>query len=340
MSVILNTIGAIQLCAGCTVEFESRVTLGAAEDPTGPGIFAEVLDMGDQGYLVSSEVLGGVAIVYDSEGRYLRELTREGEGPGELREPPKFASGPGGIILMEPGSARLHLYSNDLEFIRTLQVPGAVFLGSIRPYPATGGWMASYRGEDYREVGILLLDQEGNVVRSMQAGEESGSLLASLIPGTDGMIWGSSLFGQIVLFDEDLELLGSLGLALPGMEGWEESARTTGGWPAQVNDIRLAPDGSGLWVFAVGPEERFVELSLDEFRDEVMANRYAPEQVADAYLYWIRLEPDGLTLVGRANFDTQVRPLGDGDLAYDILGTPDGNRRVRVGRLRFTKGSG
>ena len=174
MSLILNTIGAIQLCAGCTVDFEPRVTLGAAEDPTGPGTFAELLDMGDRGYLVSSEVLGGVVILYDSEGRYQRELTREGDGPGELREPPKFAGGPGGIILMEPGSVRLHLYTSDLEFIRTSQVPGAVFLGSIKPSPATGGWLVSYCGVDYGETGILLLDQEANVVRSMQAGEVCG----------------------------------------------------------------------------------------------------------------------------------------------------------------------
>ncbi|MCY4574640.1 MAG: hypothetical protein OXF01_17805 [Gemmatimonadetes bacterium] len=323
------------------MEFESRVTLGAIEDPTGPGFFAEVLDMGDQGYLVSSEALGGVVIVYDSEGRYQRELTREGEGPGELRTQPRFASGPGGIILMESGFARLHLYTSDLEFIRTLQVPGAVFLGSIQPNPATGGWLVTYRGEDFTEVGILLLDQEGNVVRSMQTGEESWRGLASFIPGTDGMIWGSSAFGMIVLFDEDLELLGSLQLELPGTEGWE-APRTgpVGGYPAQVNDIRLAPDGSGLWVFAMAPEERFVELSVDELRDEVMANNSALERVADAYLYWVRLEPDGLTLVGMDHFDTLVRPLGDGDLAYDILETPDGNRRVRVGRLRFTKGSG
>ncbi len=336
MSLVLNTVGAIQLCAGCAVEFDPRVTLGTTEDPTGPGIFAEVLDMGDQGYLVSSEVLGGVVIVYDSEGRYQRELTREGEGPGELRAPPTFASGPGGIILMEPGSARLHLYTSDLEFIRTLQVPGASGLGSIQPNSTTGGWLVTYRGEDFTEVGIMLLDQDGSVVRSMQTGEESWRGLASFIPGTEDMIWGSSVFGLIVLFNEDLELLGSLQLELPGTEGWE-APRTgpTGGYPAQVNDIRLAPDGSGLWVFAVAPEERFVELSVDELGDQAMASGL--ERIADAYLYWVRPEPDGLTLVGMDHFDTLVRPLGDGDLAYDILETPDGNRRVRVGRLRLTR---
>ena len=336
MSTLISVVSVAQLCAGCAVEFEPRVTLGATEDPTGPGIFAEVLDMGDQGYLVSSDVLGGVVIVYDSEGRYQRELTREGEGPGELRAPPKFASGPGGIILMEAGSARLHLYTSALEFIRTLQVPGAVFLGSIQPNPATGGWLVTYRGEDFTEVGIMLLDQDGSVVRSMQTDEESWRGLASFIPVTDGMIWGSSPFGLIVLLNEDLDLLFSLQLELPGTEAWE-APRTgpTGGYPAQVNDIRLAPDGSGLWVFAVAPEERFVELSVDELGDRAMASGL--ERVADAYLYWVRLEPDGLTLMGRANFDTLVRPLGDGDRAYDLLETPDGNRRVRVGRLRFTR---
>ena len=42
MSLVLNTVSAIQLCAGCTIEFEPMDTLGAAEDPAGVGIFAEV----------------------------------------------------------------------------------------------------------------------------------------------------------------------------------------------------------------------------------------------------------------------------------------------------------
>ena len=57
----------------------------------------------------------------------------------------------------------------------------------------------------------------------------------------------------------------------------------------------------------------------------------------DTFIYSVRLDPKGLTLVGRDQLDTLVRPLGDGDLAYDLVETPDGNRRVRVGRLRFTK---
>ena len=342
MSLVLNAVSAIQLCAGCTVEFEPMDTLGAAEDPAGVGIFAEVLDMGDRGYVVSSETLGGVVIVYDSEGRYQRELTREGEGPGELSAPPNFASGPGGILMREPGTTRLHLFSRNLDFIRTFQVPGTSFLWPVQPDPATNGWLVGYRGEDYVETGILLLDQEGNVARSMQAGEEPASVRGwqAAIRGRDGMIWRASLFGLVALFDEDLAPLGSIQLELPGMEGWEAPRDGPIGWPAQVNDIRLAPDGSGVWIFAMAPERRFAELSVDELREKITDRTSALEQVADAYVYWVRLDPNGLTLVGTDNFDTLVRPLGDGDLAYDLLETPDGNRRVRVGRIRFTRGGG
>lgn len=33
----------------------------------------------------------------------------------------------------------------------------------------------------------------------------------------------------------------------------------------------------------------------------------------------------------------EFESLGDGDLAFDLFETPDGNRRTRVGRLRLTR---
>ena len=339
MSLLLSVASATQLCAGCTVEFEPLDTLGAADDPAGVGVIAEVLSIGDLGYLVSSEVLGGVVIVYDSEGRYQRELTREGEGPGELRAPPEFAMGAGGILLLEPGTPRLHLFSSDLDFMRTFQIPGAAYAWSIQPDPVTEGWLVSYQGEsDWTEKGVLLLDQGGDVVRSMQAGEESSSSnqtsWVDVIRGADGMIWSASLFGLVELFDDDLGLLGSLQLELPGMDEWERPRTGPVGWPAEVTDIHPAPDGSGVWVFAIA-----TETSYDEARKALQDGTSTLEQVADAFVYSVRLDSNGLTLVGMDRFDTLVRPLGDGDLAYDLVETPDGNRRVRVGRLRFTGGS-
>ena len=335
MSPFLNAVSVIQLCAGCTIEFEPLDTLGAAEDPAGVGIFAEVLDLGDQGYLVSSEVLGGVVIVYDSEGRYQRELTREGDGPGELRDQPMFALGPGGIVLFEPGSPRLHFYASDLAFTKTLQVSGMV--RTVLWDTVTEGWLVDYLGVgEGAEAGaprmdarILFLDQGGDTIR-----ERSSVLghVADVIRGPDNTLWTASLAGMVEVFDQDLELVDSLHLELPGMDEW-----TGGGWVAAVNDVHLAPDGSGVWVFAIAPAVSMNELM--EALNEARAQDAPPdfERLLDTFIYSVRLDPSGLTLVGRDQLDTMVRPLGDGNLAFDLADTPDGNRRVRVGRLRFTK---
>ena len=331
MSMILSVVGVTQLCAGCTVGFEPLDTLGATDDPAGPGIIAEVLRMADGGYLMSSDVLGGVVVVYDSEGRFQRELTREGDGPGELRRFPEFAMGPGGILIHEQFAPLLHLYSSDLEFIRTFRVPGAA--GSVQPDPLTGGWLVSYMGAgDGSESGILLLDQGGEVVRAMQVGEESSSLslmAGDAIRGTDGRIWIASMLGVVEVFDEDLELLGSLELELPGLDEWNPASGPAAP-PAMVLGMRPAPHGSGVWVFAFAPVVDPTEIRRSQ------GPRPPVEERFDTFIYSVRLGPSGLTLVGTDQLDTLVRPLGDGDLAYDLVNSPDGNRRVRLGRLRFT----
>ena len=333
MSLLLSVVSATQLCAGCTVEFEPMDTLGAAEDPAGVGIIAEVLRLDNQGYLVSSDALGGVVIVYDSEGRYQRELTREGDGPGELRAFPKFAMGDGGILLQEWQSPTLHLFSRDLNFIKTFRVGAG---GSMAVDPATGGWLVNYVfGSDGPGAGVALIDEDGDIVRSMQPDAESPSLsfvTGDVIRDAESRIWIASVVGMVDVFDEDLKLLGSLELELPGLEAWNPQAGPAAP-PAMVTDMRLAPDGSGVWVFAFAPV-----IDPNEIRR--LQTRPALEELFDTFVYSVRLDPNGLTLVGRDQLDTMVRPLGDDDQAYDMVETPDGNRRVRVGRLRLTRGSG
>ncbi len=339
MSMLLSVVSATQLCAGCTLEFEPVVTLGAADDPVGIGILAEVRSIRDLGYLVSSDALGGTVIVYDSAGRFQRELTREGEGPGEFLVPPKFAMGADGILMLEPGSPKLSFFSNDLDFVRTFQAPEIASLWTIHSDSATGGWLLSYSNPTKK--GVLLLDQGGDVIRSTQASEEYSRLdwaWVDVIRGSNGLIWGTSLFGRVELYDDDLKVLGSLQLELPGMDEWEPTGDRFSGWPAEVTDIYPAPDGSGVWVFAFG-----VATDDEDVIKGLQDGMFTLEQVVDAFVYSVRLGPLGLELVGMDRLDTVVRPLRDGPLrdgalAYDLVETPDGNRRVRVGRLRFGNG--
>lgn len=332
MSLLLTATAVTQLCAGCTLEFEPLDTLGAADDPAGVGRLADVLRIGDSGYLVSSDVLGGVVIVYGPEGRYRRELTREGDGPGEFRGPPRFAMGASGIVLQGPGSPMLNLYTRDLDLMRTVRIPSGRAV-SIQPDPATGGWIVSYvGGDDGSTAGILLLDPGGEIVRSMQAGEESTALrrrVVGPIRGADGLIWVASVGGVVEVFDRDLRLLGSQELELPGLDIQSPGGRAGGA--ALVTDIRLAPDGSGVWVFAFAPA-----VNSSDLMGELQRGAPTLERIIDTFVYSVRLHPDGLTLVGTDQLDTLVRPLGEGDLAFDLVDTPDGNRRVRVGRLRLS----
>ena len=337
MSLLVNVAAAAQLCTGCVLEFEVSDTLGAVEDPAGVGTFAEVLSVGDV-YLASSDILGGVVIVYDSAGHYRRELTREGDGPGELRAAPAFALGTGGILMHEPGSASLHLFSNDLSFERTFRLPGTTGVWSTQPDPLTGGWLVTSRGSNSIAKEIMFLDQSGNVLRTKAIDTSNARGLPYAIRGPAGMIWSTSLFGLVEVFDEEMGILGSLQLELPGLEGWELPREGAPGWRAQVNDVRPAPDGTGVWVFAFALDERVAEMTDDEIRRGRQEGTLALDQVGDAFVYWVSLTPDGLSLVGTDRFDTLVRPLGYGDLAYDIVETPDGNRRIRVGRLRFMRG--
>ncbi len=334
MSLILTATVATQLCAGCTLEFEPTDTLGSTEDPVGAGLIAEILRMGDRGYLMSSDVLGGIVVVYDSAGRYQRELTREGEGPGEFRGFPEFALGRGGILIHEQFAPTLHLYSGDLEFTKTLRAPGVV--GSIQPDSLTGGWLVSYMGAgDGSEAGILLLDQGGEVVRAMQVGEESSSLslmAGDAIRGTDGRIWIASMLGVVEVFDEDLGLLGSLELELPGLSAWNPNSGPAAP-PAMVVGMRPAPDGAGVWVFAFAPVEDPTQIRRGGDPQPLV------EELFDTFVYSVRLDPNGLMLVGTDRLETLVRPLGDGGLAFDLIDMPDGDRRVRVGQLRIKRGS-
>ena len=271
-------------------------------------------------------------IVYDSEGRYQRELTREGDGPGELRMFPRFAMGDAGILLQEWQSPTLHLFSRDLDFIKTFRVGAG---GSMAVDPMTGGWLVNYVfGSDGPGAGVALIDESGNIVRSMQPDAESPSLrffTGDVIRDAESRIWIASVVGNGRCVRREPGAPGLPGMELPGMEAWSPETGPAAP-PAMVTDMRLAPDGSDVWVFAFAPV-----IDPDEIRR--LQTRPALEELFDTFVYSVRLDPSGLTLAGTDRFDNMVRPL-DGDFAYDLVETPDGNRRVRVGRLRFTKGDG
>ena len=334
-NVIMHYSAAtMQLCVGCTLEFQPIVTLGAAEDPVGVGVFAEVLRIGDQGYLVSSDAADGVVIVYDSEGQYQRELNRVGDGPGELSTSPRFARGDNGILMHEWRSPRLHLWSDDLMFVKTFQMPVGQG-GAIHSDPLTGGWLVSYLS-GAEDAGILLVNAAAELIRSMRPDVKAPSLsyfTGDVIRDVNGRIWISSIAGMVDVFDEHLNRLGSLALPLPWMDEWNQDPGRSGLPPVFITDLRLAPDGSGVWIYAWVP---VVDPKEIDFMPDPMP---PPDELNDTFIYWVSLEANHLVIEGTDRHDRLIRPL-DAGFAFDVLETPDGNRRVRVGRLLLQKRSG
>ena len=62
--------------------------------------------------------------------------------------------------------------------------------------------------------------------------------------------------------------------------------------PGFVTEIRLAPDGSGVWVHAFVP---VVDPDEIDFMSDPMT---APDGLHDTIISWVRLEPNGLGIRG------------------------------------------
>jgi hypothetical protein len=86
-------------------------------------------------------------MVYDRTGRFLRQIGREGQGPGELMVPLSLAvAGDGTVIVSDLGRRGYSLFRPDGTFLRNVTVenymPG--FSGGIGWHPR-GGVVATYR---------------------------------------------------------------------------------------------------------------------------------------------------------------------------------------------------
>ncbi|HEY8468942.1 MAG TPA: 6-bladed beta-propeller [Longimicrobiales bacterium] len=80
-------------------------------------------------------------LVYDAAGRFVRELGRQGGGPGEFQAPLGFAVGRDGTVIVADAAHRnLTIFRPDGELDRTVPFDPAVgaFFRSVQPHPRGG----------------------------------------------------------------------------------------------------------------------------------------------------------------------------------------------------------
>jgi hypothetical protein len=243
-------------CRGCSIEFQRIATLGQAD---GPGIIegdntSAVAD-GRGRYFLYYAYRPWVK-VYDAQGRFIKSLGREGEGPGEFRGVGIVRVSAGDTIHVFDGDNPTHsVFSPSLEFVRSNrlqivpQVTG-VALGGNRAVLA----VPIHTPE---RVGLPLhLVDRGRLVRSF--GSESGAYRPdipyfddrAIAPASGGNLWVAHRNRyQIELWSTDgrklREYRRSVEWFPPLLRNWSISPNTPP--PTRLQQVWEDPEGR-LWV--------------------------------------------------------------------------------------------
>lgn len=249
-------------CQDCTISYEHVATLGALEDPTSPWIVAWVAcDREGQCYVGPTYADGEIA-VYAQDGRFVRILGREGEGPGEFKGIQGIRiTGGDTLHVLSTGRYTVMLTTGEVVstatisvgFINMFQVleDGRLLIGDIIETPDLMGLPAHIYGHGGQRVRSF-----GNSSTGPQGFQFSGGQRAVSYTRGD-RIWVNP-YGQyrLELWDTAGVHLKSFVHDAPWLEPWN---RTIPGAPFRVRPnarvIGVHEDSAGrLWVIGRIPE--------------------------------------------------------------------------------------
>jgi len=343
---------AILLTPGiASAQLPKETRLGAAtatlKEPF--GLVNAVRELSD-GRVVVAAPLDGKVVVVDPAFRSARQLGREGQGPGEYRQPDAAWPFPGdSTLIVDLGNARLSILAPNGSFGRSMPMtvgrfnPGAGRPPSFvipRGVDASGRvyFQGSALGQDSTEM--LRIDAQGkvdtvgrvklpSVDRQSSGGANQREVRMRPIPyaGTDGWAVASSgAVGVARIGDYHVEWIGSSG--------------TKSGRPTPVDKVRIGSKEKEEWALqqqlsggiGVAVEARNGDVQVSFRRggggqepDLTGLNFPAEKPFFDAT--GVVADGSGRLWVSRS------LPAGQSRL-YDVFG-PDGNL---VGSVRFPEG--
>jgi len=132
------------------------VVIGGTGGPAEFGSIRSVLLAGDGSVYVADPSYRVVSI-FDSAGRLVRQLGREGAGPGEYRDPYSLAWLGQGIALLDPGNSRIGLYDSAGHWTKSWivqRISGSQFIRLYRTPPTF--WSYGLRPAGAQQEGIFI----------------------------------------------------------------------------------------------------------------------------------------------------------------------------------------
>lgn len=176
-----------------------------AGEGDGPGALTVVGDVtvGADGVLYATQPQESLIRSYDRQGRFLRAIGREGEGPGEFDQLGELGWRADTLWVQDPGNRRLSFFGPDLRYVRsvsfTSEGPMTRDQPNIPGYALADGSVLGYWQAPLEQlVGRTVTDR---LVRFTEAGEPASVLdsvelrnLFSVVPTPSGVTYSPQPF--------------------------------------------------------------------------------------------------------------------------------------------------
>ena len=252
-------------CMSCAIEATQHVVFQTS-DPRANIAFVPLQVFRDRTGRYFVLVQGQLPLIFTSRGRFLRQLGRSGEGPGEFRAASFVSALPGdSLLVLDTRLLRASVYSSDLRFVRSVGLPFYVSAARLLDWPkrvavngvsysrADAGWplhIIDFSGSTANRIASF-----GDNNGEMRPGENARLIRRFVAGGTDSFWALQMLKYQVTHYGADGRVLTAIRREpswFVGESSWSLGSPRRPPSPAlQTAAIR----GDTLWVAARVPRK-------------------------------------------------------------------------------------
>ena len=327
-------------CVSCSVRLQS---LGSLGDRNGSGAILSApysIAQDQQGrYFVAQVERPELPLVFARNGSFLGRLGRQGDGPGEFRQPRLvLVSSEDSIIVFDEQLYRFSVFSPSLRHVRSSPFPSELWSAA---FLADKSLVVNAQIRDAERIGLPLhlFDRNTTYVRSFGADRPMvvpGELFLNLrwvAAARDGRIWAlrESHRYALELWDQQ----GRRWLELEFTPSWFQPYEHR--WMPTPTRAP-APYTSGLWQDSTGYVWTLVIVPDDSWEEglgrRVQAEGQEAYEVVDVHKVYDTLieviDPDSRRVVARRRLDSRIDLVVRPNLIAESHEDPDGFITVRL----------